>query len=106
MKEFSLVPLPAMRDRMALLIAHGGPVLAWFLAPLVVFLLRRGDRHVEFHALQSLLWSVAGTVVALATCGVAIPVFMVWHILAAVKTANGEEYEYPLVGEFARQLLS
>jgi uncharacterized membrane protein len=80
--------------------------VAWFLAPLTVFLLRRGDRHVEFHALQSLLWSAAGTVAALATCGFAIPVFMVWHLLAAVKTANGEEYEYPLVGDVTRHLLA
>jgi uncharacterized Tic20 family protein len=97
---------PTSSERLAVLIAHAGTVFAWFLAPLLVYLLKRGDsRYVEFHALQSLLWSLAGTVIALATWGLAIPVFLVWHIIAAVKTADGGEYEYPLVGEIARGLL-
>jgi uncharacterized membrane protein len=57
---------------------------------------------VEFHALQSLLWSLFGTLVSALTCGFAIPVFLIWHIWATVKVANGQEYEYPLVGDFAR----
>jgi uncharacterized membrane protein len=94
-------------DRIAVLVAHGGTVFAWFLAPLVVYLVKRGDsRYVEFHALQSLLWSLAGTLVALATFGFAIPIFLVWHIVAAVKTARGESYEYPIVGDIARGLLT
>jgi TRAP-type C4-dicarboxylate transport system permease small subunit len=33
--------------------------------------------------------------------GLAIPVFLVWHVLAAVRTLSGD-YTYPLVGDAAR----
>jgi uncharacterized membrane protein len=93
-------------ERIAVLIAHAGTAVAWFLAPLLVYLLKRGDsRYVEFHALQSLVWSLAGTLLALLTWGIAIPIFLVWHIVAAVKTANGDDYEYPIVGDFVRGLM-
>jgi uncharacterized Tic20 family protein len=91
-------------DRVAALIAHAGTVVAWFLAPLLVYLvLPRSSRWGRFQALQSLLWSLLGTVVSLATCGAAIPVFLVWHVIAAIKTLSGQEYEYPLVGDAARR---
>jgi uncharacterized Tic20 family protein len=97
---------PTSSERFAVLVAHAGPIFAWFLAPLLVYLLKRGDsKYVEFHALQSLLWSLAGTLIALATCGFAIPIFLVWHVIAALKTADGRDYEYPVVGEIARGLL-
>lgn len=89
---------------MAVVIAHAGTCVAWFLAPLVVYLvLPRASRWARFHALQSLLWSLLGTLVSLATCGLAIPVFLVWHVIAAVRTLGDEDYEYPLVGDAARR---
>jgi len=98
---------PTSSERLAAAIAHGGTLFAWFLAPLVVYVLKRGDsRYVEFQALQALLWSLLGTVVSLATCGLAIPVFLVWHVLAAVRAMDGRAYEYPIVGDFARGLLT
>jgi hypothetical protein len=94
-------------ERTAAVLAHGGAVFAWFLAPLFVYLLKRqSSRWVEHQALQALLWSFLGTVVSAATCGLAIPVFMVFHVIAAVKILGGEEYEYPIVGDFTRGLLS
>jgi uncharacterized Tic20 family protein len=97
---------PTSSERFAVLLAHAGTVFAWFLAPLLVYLLKRNDsRYVAFQALQSLLWSLFGTLMSLATCGAAIPIFLAWHIYAAVKSADGHEYEYPVVGEMARDLL-
>jgi len=97
---------PTSNERLAVLIAHAGTVAAWFLAPLLVYLVKRGEsKYVEYHAMQSLLWSVAGTVVSVVTCGAAIPVFLVWHVIAAVKTLEGQDYEYPLVGDVARGLV-
>ena len=91
-------------ERIAAIVAHAGTAFAWFLAPLVVFLvLPRESRWARYHALQSLLWSLLGTLVSLATCGLAIPVFLVWHVLAAYRTYNDGEYEYPLVGEAAQR---
>ena len=54
--------------------------------------------------MQSLLWSALGTLVSLATCGVAIPLFLVVHVYAAVCALGGEDFEYPLVGDLARRL--
>jgi len=96
----------ASNDKLAVLLAHGGTFVAWLLAPLLVYLIKKGDsKHVEFHALQSLLWSLTGTLVSIVTCGLAIPVFMVFHGIAVWKTLQGVEYEYPLVGEFSRKLV-
>jgi uncharacterized membrane protein len=89
-------------DHVAAFVAHAGTCFAWFLAPLVVYLvLPRSSRWARFQALQSLLWSLFGTLVSIATCGLAIPVFLVWHVLAAVRTLEGD-YTYPLVGDAAR----
>jgi uncharacterized protein len=97
---------PSSHERLAVLIAHAGTLFAWFLAPLVVYLLKRNEsRYVEFHALQSLLWSLMGTLVAMATCGAAIPVFLVWHLVAAYRASEGVDYEYPIVGEIAHGLM-
>ena len=94
-------------DRLAAIVAHAGTWFAWFFAPLLVWILRRGEsRYAEFHALQALLWSVFGTVVSAVTCGVAIPVFLAFHIYAAWKIYKGEEYEYPIAGDLARGMMS
>jgi len=92
-------------ERLSAAIAHGGTCVAWFFAPLVVYLIER-DRSsfAARQALQALLWSIFGTLVSLATCGLAIPIFMGFHILAAVRVLEGHDYEYPLVAELARKL--
>ena len=96
---------PTSNERIAAAIAHGGTLVAWFFAPLIVFLIER-DRssYAARQALQALLWSGFGTVVSLATCGLALPVFMGFHILAAVRALEGQDYEYPLVGDLVRKL--
>lgn len=103
----SLTSLSLHRDsseRVAAVVAHAGTVVAWFFAPLVVYLvLPRSSQWARFQALQSLLWSLFGTVVSLATCGLAIPVFLVWHVMAAIKTLGGDEYAYPLVAGAAHR---
>ena len=94
-------------DRLVAIVAHAGTWFAWFFAPLLVWILRRGEsRYAEFHALQALLWSVFGTVVSAVTCGLAIPVFLAFHIYAAWKIYKGEEYEYPIAGDLARGMMT
>lgn len=93
--------------RLAAVVAHLGTVFGWFLVPLVVYLLERGrSRYAEFHAMQALLWSLGGTVITAATCGLAMPIFLGFHIYAALKVLRGEEYEYPIAGEVARTLVA
>ena len=97
--------LPTQNERIAAALAHAGTCVAWFLAPLGVWLIERGrSPWAARQALQALLWSGFGTIVSLATCGLAIPVFMVFHVYAAVRALEGETYEYPLVGDLARKL--
>jgi len=108
METVSLVATdsPTSNERLAAFLAHAGTFVAWTIAPLCVYLIKRGEsRWVEYHALQALIWSLFGTVVSLATCGLAIPVFMVFHVIGAIKASNGESYDYPLVGDIAKRFM-
>ncbi|NUP06413.1 MAG: DUF4870 domain-containing protein [Polyangiaceae bacterium] len=90
-------------ERLAATFAHAGTCFFWFVAPLVVYLLaRRKSPAVRAHAFEALLWSGIGTLVALATCGLAIPVFLVFHIIAAWRAWNGEDPSYPALTDFMR----
>jgi len=92
-------------ERLAVVIAHAGTWFGWFFAPLCVYLVKRGEsKWVEFHAMQALIWSLFGTLVSALTCGVAIPVFLAFHLYAAWRIHRGEEYEYPIAGDLARGL--
>lgn len=96
---------PTQNERIAAAIAHAGTCVAWFLAPLVVYLIERDrSRYASHQALQALLWSAFGTIVCAATCGLAIPLFMAFHIYAAIQAMDGVQYEYPLMGDLARKL--
>jgi uncharacterized protein len=103
--SLSLTSSPTHHERIAAAIAHGGTCVAWFFAPLIIYLMEK-DRssYVGRQALQALLWSAFGTLVSLATCGLAIPVFMAFHIVAAVRAMEGQEYEYPLIGDVVRKI--
>lgn len=105
--RFALAPTtsPSSNERIAAAIAHAGTCVAWFFAPLVVYAIERNrSAYASHQALQALLWSVFGTLVSLATCGLAIPVFMAFHVYAAFRVMDGRDYEYPLVGDLARKL--
>lgn len=96
----------AAEGRVMAVVAHGGAFFGFFLVPLVVWLVeRKRNTYAEFHALQAMLWSLLGMGVAAATCGVALPVFMLFHAWAAVKILRDEDYEYPVVGRLARDIL-
>ncbi|MFO0678059.1 MAG: DUF4870 domain-containing protein [Polyangiaceae bacterium] len=99
-------PRPDSTDRLLAVTAHLGTFAAWFLAPLAVWLVKRGEsRYVEYQALQALLWSCLGTLVSLVTCGIALPVFMIVHVVAAVRTSDGVPYDYPFVADLAKSWL-
>ena len=104
----SLAVRPSLRqaDKLSALVAHGGTLFAWFLAPAVVYFVKRGEsRYAAYHALQSLLWSIAGTVAALLTWGIAIPIFLAVHLWAAWRVWKGGDFEYPIVGKAARSIV-
>jgi len=96
---------PSQNERLSAAIAHAGTCVAWFLAPLVIYVIERErSEFASRNALQALLWSAFGTLVSAATCGIAIPVFLAFHIYAAVQAYEGRTYEYPLVGEIVRRM--
>jgi uncharacterized Tic20 family protein len=98
---------PSQNERIAAVIAHAGTCVAWFLAPLLVFLLERErSTYASRQALQALLWSAFGTLVSLATCGLAIPLFLAVHLYAAVKAWDGQDFEYPLVRSLVAKVRS
>lgn len=105
---------PSYNARIAAAIAHAGTCVAWFLAPLLVFLLATlGESKqseetawVARQALGALLWSGLGTIVSFATCGLAIPLFLAVHLYAAYQAYSGREFEYPLLGSVVRSLQS
>ncbi|HTV57607.1 MAG TPA: DUF4870 domain-containing protein [Verrucomicrobiae bacterium] len=39
-------------------LAHVLMIVAWWIGPLVIFLIRRESKFVKFHALQALLWQI------------------------------------------------
>jgi uncharacterized Tic20 family protein len=91
-------------DKWARVVAHGGTFFAWFLAPLVVYLLKReSSPRVAYEACQAFLWSALGFVAAAGTCGLAFPVFFAWHFIGALRALEGRPFEYPLVAEVARR---
>jgi uncharacterized membrane protein len=102
MSSMPLATRPTSNERLAAIVAHAGTAFAWLLVPLVIFLiLPRDARWARYHALQSLLWSLLGTILGVVTFGLAIPVFLVWHVVAAFKTIRDGDYAYPLVAEGA-----
>lgn len=102
-------------------------VLAYFfgfLGGLIFFLIEKENKSVRFHAVQSMLLSVAFFVIwfamimftfilAAATAGIGalfgllmpfigLGALILWIVLM-VKAYNGEEWELPIIGKIARE---
>lgn len=101
-------------------------VIAYILGPfaILLYLMKKEDRFVRFHSLQSVFYSVAwfvvfigftivSAIVGAVTMGIGgicflftpllgIVAFVGW-VYAAYKAYEGEEWEMPLIGEFVRK---
>lgn len=90
--------------------------LSYVLGPItgVIFLILEKDPYVRFHAMQSIvvflalfiLQSIMGLTIILLPLVplVGIICFVLW-LLLIYKAWQGEEWEVPIVGKFAKQLL-
>ncbi|HWR09475.1 DUF4870 domain-containing protein [Sporomusa sp.] len=93
--------------------------LGFIIAPLVIFMLRKEDPFVYHHAKQALVAHLAILVVSVITsllCMVLVGLLLVpvigllWllllitSIIAAVKAADGQFYEYPLIQRLVTKL--
>ena len=59
-----------------------------FLAPLIIFLIKRQSRFVSFHALQALLWHITYLVLVMVVMMVFVAVFA-FTIMSQVTNAHG-----------------
>ncbi len=98
------------------LVAVGSHLLGHFtkfIGPLVVFLVKRDSKFVQFHSLQAIFFQLALAVVygILGSIWVLGWPFMVavWIadlvlvIIACVRSYHGDWWEYPVVGAIARR---
>jgi hypothetical protein len=99
---------PSQEARTVAAVAHGlSFVEGGLIGPLVVWILKKDeDDFAAFHALQSLYFGLAFLLITLVTCGIgglllAIPYF-VFEGIAALRAYEGQWYELPLVGKWAR----
>lgn len=79
----------------------------------VIFLVLSKDKFVRFHAMQSIVFTVAVVLVNMVlgffTLGLVLPIlgiaeFVLW-LLLIYKSWQGEEYELPVIGKFAKQFI-
>lgn len=111
-------------ERLWAMLAQLLTLVTAFIGPLVIYVIYMNrSRYVAFHALQATLFVVGITVLGFVLSFVAViasllcaffiflipPTIllslaaMVWPIYAAVQAYNGQWYEYPVVGPFARK---
>lgn len=106
-----------------LLVSAGVPLIQFIPPAVIYFVYRDRSQFVAFHALQSLLLQLLLLLLSWAfvaftflTCGLGVLVVvptvcilwvaeMVLLILASIHSYNGELYEYPFAGGWARGIL-
>lgn len=108
--DYPAVPDPVPSDsRGWAAAAHLGPFLIGFIAPLVVWLIKKDDdAFVEYHSREALnfqislmIYFLVSVVLVLVIIGIVLLIVggifaFVVMIVAGVKAANGEFYRYPL----------
>jgi uncharacterized protein len=57
---------PTQDDRTMATLAHALQIVGWWIAPLIIFLIKRQSRFVSFHALQALLLHLLHMIVSFA----------------------------------------
>ena len=86
-------PVPSQDERTMAMLAHVLAIFSSFIAPLVIFLLKKDSRFVSFHSLQVLIWHAAFAL----TCflGIIIMFIFVFSTIAA-HPAEGPGQPAPL----------
>ena len=109
---------PNESDRMMAMLAHLGGLFAGFIAPLIIWAVKKDESEfVGYHALQALIWHGAFTAIMLVvitpitfiTCGAGavlvfpmIAVQIAFCIIHGLKANEGEWSGYPLLAHFGR----
>lgn len=77
------------------MLAHGGCIIAGFLAPLLVMLIKKDSLFAQQESKEALNFSILIFLLSIPTCGIAALVGIVFNILALMKVNGGEPYQYP-----------
>jgi uncharacterized Tic20 family protein len=95
---------PGEQARQTAMVVHLLALLTGFLGPLIIYLVKKDeDEFVRFHALQALYFELVAIPLALITCGIWGIVVIVYNIIACMRANEGEWYELPIVGSWARE---
>jgi uncharacterized protein len=79
-------PLATTQDeRTMALLAHVLQLIGWWIAPLIIFLVKRDSRFVSFHALQALLLQICHVIVAIG----AVVLWMVFMFTTIARQGVG-----------------
>ena len=101
--------MPNDKERLWAMLAHVSYFVLAIIGPLIIMLAHKDiikfeSRFVAHHAKQALYYQIGSllitVVVSVITCGfgvVIVFVFMIFPILAGIKSHNGEWYTYPLM---------
>lgn len=90
--------LPTNDEKTFALLAHVLGIFLGFVAPLVIFLIKRESKFVSFHAMQSLVWHVIYIIFIFAGL-----IFFFISLIATIGTAHAGRTDAPLLffGMFA-----
>ena len=78
-------------ERSMACLAHVLQLVGWIIAPLIIFILRRGSKFVSFHALQALLLQICYMAMAM-VCILGFVVVMI----VTVATSSGPHQQPPI----------
>ena len=78
---------PTSDERTMAILAHVLQVVAWWIAPLIIFLVKPESRFVRFHALQALLLQIVYALLLMA-CGLVWFATFFWTIASGAPAHN------------------
>lgn len=100
---------PSNDARVLAAVSHGVTFFeGGLIGPLVIYLIKKDESElVAFHALQSLYFGALFFGITFLTCGLAALVlvwpYMIFEAIATIRAYEGEYYELPIVGAWARK---
>lgn len=98
------MPEVSAESRQMALIAHLLGPFTSFLGPLILYLVKKDDPFVQYHALQELVYQLAAwialVIIGTITCGfgfILAPLLWIGSIVFALKANEGKWEGYPLL---------
>jgi uncharacterized Tic20 family protein len=84
-------------ERMWAMFAHLGIFVAGFIAPLVIWQMKKDESaFVTKNAKASLNFCITWSVIAMFTCGLGVIPLYIFAIIAGIAANRGEVYKYPM----------